>query len=206
MTIVVWNGKEIWLMIINSKTQKLNWTLSWAVFLPLFHPASNKNSATWALLASTCAASLSALCMISAQPLSHSWSFSTSQSWAWSSCFEPPDLLPSLTLALISIFETPLLCKYSNYFFKSELFSLMLPVLLTVMSCGVWAKSVNKTPRTGFGVFVSSLESVSEEHLNITGASYQLCQKNDWVTTTTAIPVAVQHQERISVCPRFVLH
>lgn len=68
-------------------------------------------------------------------------------------------------------------------------------MLLIVTSCGVLAKSVNKTLRTVFGLFfLSSSLSLSEEQLSITGLSYQLCQKNDWVTTT-AIPVAVKHQE-----------
>lgn len=65
----------------------------------------------------------------------------------------------------------------------------MFPMLLIVMSCGVLAKSVNKTLRAVFGLFFPH-----HSHLNITGVSYQLCQKNDWVTTT-AIPVAVQRQE-----------
>lgn len=42
--------------------------------------------------------------------------------------------------------------------------------------------------------FLSSSLSLSEEQLSITGLSYQLCQKNDWATTT-AIPVAVKHLE-----------
>lgn len=58
---------------------------------------------------------------------------------------------------------------YSNYFFKSKLFSLVFPMLLRVKSCGVLAKSVNKTPRTVFGLFfLSSSQSLSEEQLNIT--------------------------------------